>query len=265
MIMTFGYRKRLGLAAAVAIVIGTAIVAYGQIPSTAVPRLIPYEGRLERDGVPFDGKVPADFSLYASADAPTPLWGPERHTLDIVAGRFHADLGSSSTIDASVLAQGGLFLGITVDGVPLAGRQRFLASPYALRSAQPDGLVAFFNRATCPPGWREVTALRGRYVVGLPQNGTPGVAVGSALADQENRPVGQHGHAVTDPGHSHSYTNPLVGSCNGHECGGGTATEYPTPQGDRTVTSTTGLTVEATGAVAGTNAPYVQLIACSES
>jgi hypothetical protein len=233
--------------------------------STAVPRLIPYEGRLERNGAPFDGKVPAQFALYAAVDAPTPIWGPEQHMLDVAAGRFHADLGTTTAIDSSVLAQGGLFLGISVDGVPLDGTPRFLASPYALRSAQPDGLVAFFNRSTCPPGWHEVTALRGRYVVGLPQNGTAGAAVGTALANQEDRPVGQHAHGVTDPGHDHSYTNPLVGSCPGHECGGGTAAEDPTSRGDRTATGTTGLTVQAAGTVAGTNAPYVQLIACSES
>jgi len=263
MIMTFGYRKRLGLAAAVAIVIGTAMVAYGEMPSTAVPRLIPYEGRLERNGAPFDGKVPAEFSLYASVDTPTPIWGPERQTLDIVAGRFHADLGSTSAIDPSILAQGGLFLGITVDGVPLAGRQRFLASPYALRSAQPDGLVAFFNRATCPAGWREVTALRGRYVVGLPEKGTPGAVVGTALADKENRPVGQHNHGVIDPGHSHGVTR---------SNSDGDDNEFLEANGSAGIPnllyierSTTGVTVESAGAVPGTNAPYVQLIACTES
>jgi hypothetical protein len=261
----FRVRVRLGLAVAAATVVGTAIVARGQMSSTSVPRLIPYEGRLERNGAAFDGNLPADFALYAAADAPTPLWGPESHTLAIVAGRFHVDLGSTTAIDPSILAQGGLFLGITVDGVPLSGRQRFLASPYALRSAQPEGLVAFFNRPTCPPGWREVTALRGRYVVGLPENGTPGAAIGSALADQENRPVGRHAHPVNDPGHAHRYTNPLVGECKGRDCGDGTAMEFPSSEGGQTTPSSTGLSVQETGAVAGTNAPYVQLIACTEN
>jgi hypothetical protein len=84
--------------------------------------------------------------------------------------------------------------------------------------ALPSGTVLFFNLGACPPGWSVLQAAQGRYVVGL-GTGTLAATVGTALADQENRPVGQHGHAINDPGHSHGVSDP------GHNHGGVTGPE----------------------------------------
>jgi hypothetical protein len=98
--------------------------------------------------------------------------------------------------------------------------------------------------------------------VGTPANGTPGATVGTPLGEQENRAVGQHSHAVNDPGHSHTVaydgdqlqntTETIMGTDQVGE-NNGTATSSVAP---------TGITIAPAGAVAGTNAPYVQLLLC---
>jgi len=65
-----------------------------------------------------------------------------------------------------------------------------------------SGMIAPFA-AACPTGWTEYTAAQGRYVVGVPDGGTVAGTAGTALTDLENRAVGQHNHAITDPGHVH--------------------------------------------------------------
>jgi prepilin-type N-terminal cleavage/methylation domain-containing protein len=133
----------------------------------------------------------------------------------------------------------------------------------------PAGTVAFFdvlandpNRPgnPCPDGWSPFAAGQGRYVVGLPSGGTLLAQVGTALGDQENRPVGAHTHAVNDPGHQHPVTVPT-----GAGGGGTSAREGGAPTGSVALTAgpaVTGVTIAPAGSVAGTNAPYVQLLAC---
>lgn len=50
----------------------------------------------------------------------------------------------------------------------------------------PVGVTAWFDRASCPPGWQVVDALAGRSAVGAAPDGA-GVAVGVALASGEDR------------------------------------------------------------------------------
>ncbi len=125
----------------------------------------------------------------------------------------------------------------------------------------PSGSVAFFNLSACPSGWTELTSARGRYIVGLPAGGTLGATVGTALSNQENRPVGQHTHEVNDPGHTH-FTNFGLAS-GGWMYGNGTHSFTPPSEG--TGYSYTGITVNSTGTVAGTNAPYIQLLVCQKN
>ena len=117
----------------------------------------------------------------------------------------------------------------------------------------------FFNLASCPPGWSELTAARGRYPVGLPAGGTPAAAVGVALSDQESRAVGQHGHGITDPGHVH--TDPKR-----YGNGGGTHTAVWQSSGNWAGVNptATGITINSSGAVAGPSAPYIQLLFCQK-
>jgi hypothetical protein len=160
----------------------------------------------------------------------------------------------------------------------------------ATASEWPSGLVVFSPTGTCPPGWSEYTDARGRYLVGLVSGGTNEATVGTALTNGENRSVGQHTHAITDPGHTHAqnaHTHSVSDS--GHSHGGslGTTTVSLTFGGDgmivtsgstatssstvdasvgnatpTNIASTTGIALANAGSVAGTNAPYIQLRAC---
>lgn len=133
--------------------------------------------------------------------------------------------------------------------------------PAGTDSQLPAGVVSFFNRGTCPSGWSELVQARGRYLVGMPSGGTLLGTGGVALANLENRPVGQHDHAISDPGHAHA-----IGQ--GVQNGFGPAFLPRPPEADPingfTGLSTTGITVQNAGSVAGTNAPYLQLLACEK-
>jgi hypothetical protein len=123
----------------------------------------------------------------------------------------------------------------------------------------PAGAVSFFNLAACPTGWSELTAARGRYLVGLPSGGTLLQGVGTALTGGENRPVGQHTHGVLDPGHNHTFSS-------ARGTGFTTTGSQPgSPEGtNSTNRSTTGISLQNAGSVAGTNAPYLQLLSCEK-
>ncbi len=121
----------------------------------------------------------------------------------------------------------------------------------------PAGFVGYFNLSSCPSGWSALTAAQGRYLVG---GGTVGATVGTALSDQENRAVGQHNHTVNDPGHSHpslSVVNPS-GNLTGWYRQDGLSWSPPN-------NANTGISINTTGSVAGTNAPYLQLLVCQKS
>lgn len=151
----------------------------------------------------------------------------------------------------------------------MSPRGRLASVPYALRAGQaesvvgggvvPAGAVLFFNLPVCPAGWTELTAARGRYLLGLPGAGALGAAVGTALSDRENRAAGKHGHAITDPGHSHTVQDP-------HTIGLG-AGPYPYGAASslETGNSTTGITVNESDGASGTNAPYLQFLVCQKS
>lgn len=132
----------------------------------------------------------------------------------------------------------------------------------------PSGAVMFFNSTVCPSGWSELTSARGRYIVGLPLSGTLGGTAGTALTNLENRSVGQHNHFISDPGHFH-YFNHITGyglinpflSC----CGSWNLMYNPSWGTLTTLYSTTNISIQNSGSVAGTNAPYLQLLACQKT
>lgn len=127
-------------------------------------------------------------------------------------------------------------------------------------SSFPAGAVMFFNLQNCPPGWSEFAAAQGRYMVALPETGSPNGTVGTALTNLENRPVGMHTHTKTDPGHSHQ-----------HECyyfvpgsGYGATVSQETFSAGPIWGVPTGITILDAGSVSGTNAPYIQLLICQK-
>ena len=125
----------------------------------------------------------------------------------------------------------------------------------------PTSMVAFFVGGACPTGWTEYTALRGKMAVGLVSGGTDEGGAGTALTNQENRAVGQHTDSVTDPGHTHqrySYSNSSPNWADQANTG------YEQRGPWTNLSATTGISIQNAGSVAGTNAPYVQLIACKK-
>jgi hypothetical protein len=135
----------------------------------------------------------------------------------------------------------------------------------ALTATVPPGAVTFFNLAACPAGWAEFTQARGLYIVGMPAAGTlAGSPAGqTALTNLENRAVGRHAHTATsvDAGHTHGIIYENWGVTNGGNPVSklsGTGVADATESGKASITTT----VNNAGTVAGTNAPYIQLLAC---
>src|SRR5437588_7118106 len=125
-----------------------------------------------------------------------------------------------------------------------------------------DGIV-FFKKNSCPSGWSKFNEARGRYVVGLTPGGVLDATVGFALSNLENRATGRHTHPGPPASNQWGYDKtpedmtkprrPLFGfrpddifdpSSNGTPVVG----SVPAP----------------VGSVPGTNAPYVQLLACKK-
>ena len=110
-------------------------------------------------------------------------------------------------------------------------------------------LKGHFNLAACPAGWTALPAAQGRYLIGLSPGGTLAKTVGTALGDSENRPTGAHTHPV------------FVYSSGGDTsfrilCGISSNATQTTLQ-----PSDVGSPAES---VAGTNAPYLQLLVCQK-
>jgi hypothetical protein len=120
----------------------------------------------------------------------------------------------------------------------------------------------YFDLASCPAGWSSFDTAAGRYLVGLPAGGTAGAAVGTALTDQENRPTGQHTHAVNDPGHVHVVDYDTDQLANAGNTVGGTHQVGLNDGHANTQLAFTGITIANAGLVPGTNAPYLQLHVC---
>jgi hypothetical protein len=138
-----------------------------------------------------------------------------------------------------------------------------------------SGAVEFYALTQCPAGWSTYEPARGRYVVGVNPGGNVEGAVGTALDDAENRPVGQHNHGVNDPGHRHRVlqASPILvgGNVVPQRIMGTTSASQLTALPDNPASlqqalsnETTGITLDPAGSVPGTNAPYVQLLACKK-
>ncbi len=219
------------------------------------------------------------------------------------------------------IAQGSDLLPLGAQSAPQPAPQNKApesAAPAVLQQVLeiPSGAVMYFNLPECPDGWTELTAAQGRVIVGLPDSGTLGAAVGTPLSDQENRAVGQHTHTLDDPGHGHTVSDPghsHVVNDPGHNHSindpGHTHTiwqdgndDYGEPPsadcglerdwtqetsssttgisinssttgislgsnttGISLINNTTGVTVDEAGSIAGTNAPYIQLLVCQKN
>ncbi|MFH1809960.1 MAG: hypothetical protein ABIJ09_14540 [Pseudomonadota bacterium] len=121
------------LGAAVALAAGAGAPARG----------LPYRGHLEFNGAPLSSTVAMEFRLYDDATAGTELFMQVEDDVTVTGGAFAVVLGTKSTnlLPETVYTSRELFLAITVNGVPLAGRQQIFASTQSVRAAQADGFA----------------------------------------------------------------------------------------------------------------------------
>lgn len=118
-------------------------------------------------------------------------------------------------------------------------------------SGIPTGAVMFFNLSVCPPGWSVLPEARGRYLVGVQSGGTLAAIVGTPLTNEENR-AGRPTQVNT--GATYKIDPP---------CSPGRAIRGECPSGG--ITKTPAFTIDNSGAVPGTNAPYLQLLVCRKN
>lgn len=153
-----------------------------------------YDGELRDGGGPANGNYDFRFSVYEGIDAA--LAEPtgatiEKDDVEVRQGHFAVEL------DIGTGASGAdqLWLAIEVArGDRLGGFTRLEPlQPLKNEAAKgvladvPSGAVVFFNLGSCPTGWTEHSAARGRAIVGLPPAGTLGGTQGAALSNLEQR------------------------------------------------------------------------------
>ena len=136
------------------------------------------------------------------------------------------------------------------------------STAFALEVRQNELRKAVFPFSTgtykCPPGWTHHRDSRGRYHVGVRPAGELSLTVGTILSNEENRAVGSHTHTAVVATHSHN------NSYGTFETGGALLDrDNLTAAGTKaTGSSSSGATIDNEGTVAGTNAPYRQLVVC---
>jgi hypothetical protein len=280
-------------------VLALSIAAY----AGSISRLLPVQGRLTRpDGMAEQGNFIMTFQIWDSASGGAMAWSENWPNVAVSNGFFQLQLGSIAPLNVTFDRDYWLQVIVQKPpgaAETLSPRQQILPSAYALslgglvttngtkvkladgtegagkvltsdaegfaswQPGVPAGAVMFFNLPSCPQGWSELTTARGRYVVGLPSGGTLGAQLGTPLTNLENRPVGQHTHTISDPGHTHSINTGNDNTVNNNcvQTGANSCNQGPR----NTNSAGTGISIQNTGTTAGTNAPYIQLLVCQKS
>lgn len=252
---------------------GAAICKNGAIPTTAGGGAVP-QGCVVGWGTTYGGKVTAVFDANG--------------TTDYFKTYVYANSGDAVRGAATHYTH---FSGSRIGNPVIVIRQ-----DNAVHYALPSGAVQFFNRGSCPPSWtlmdgnNSTINMQGMYIVGA--SGAPNTvgALGageSRLTDLENRVTGAHSHTIpsltlnafTLPAEtytavvSHWFGYYYVNQDRSDVLGRDYANSYISENAiaDTTSGSTmTGATTDggvtgAAGTFAGTNAPYVQFLACQKN
>ncbi len=122
--------------------------------ASAVPSVVDFSGRLDRDEQPFEGNVSMIVSLYAEPDGAEPaLWSERHDEVTVEDGFFHLMLGADpeNSPPDGMLDLPELWLGVNIDDDPeMSPRLRLGTVPYAMQAQDasslagigPDGFAA---------------------------------------------------------------------------------------------------------------------------
>jgi hypothetical protein len=146
--------KVVTLAALAALVAVAPASARADVPST-----ISFTGRLSNTGGPVNGSVTLVFDIFDAVTAGHSVWQETHGSVQVSAGLVFADLGGSTTLDATIFDGSDRFLQVTVNGEVLTPRLALGSVPYAIRAGVADqvgdlaaGQVQARVTGTCPAG-----------------------------------------------------------------------------------------------------------------
>jgi hypothetical protein len=114
--------------------IAFALVLLWSAAAGAVPKTVNFTGRLTTSAGPVNGAVNITLKLFVDATGGTDLWNEVHNNVGADNGLVFLDIGSSTTLDDTVLDGRRLFLEITVGGETLSPRLAFNSVPYAVRT-----------------------------------------------------------------------------------------------------------------------------------
>ncbi len=218
---------------------------------------------------------------------------------------------TATTTTDSVIYDNGTNVGIgtTTPGQKLAVSGNVQATQFIGDGSQltgiagvPTNTVVFYNGTSCPSGWSELTAARGRTVVGLPLSGTATGTVGTALTNLGTRTItdvpahthpvdpsatntssaGDHTHSGTESSHTHTIPSGNCGQPYGVNafwyCSNADASNpYNTSGGSGSITINSGgshthsvdiasFSSGSTGSASvDVTMPYIQLLVCQKN
>lgn len=136
-------RVRIGLLALVASVVAG---LFAISAATAAPDLLVYSGVLEAEnGLPYDGDVEVQASLFATMMDGTAVWTQDLGTVNVNGGVLEAVLGGMGGPGLATALNGNddLWIEFTIDGEALLPRQRLASAPFALVAGNAQALGGF--------------------------------------------------------------------------------------------------------------------------
>lgn len=204
----------------VAVFAGATLASFGFMAGRAraggAPALaaLTYSGSLnDAAGKPLTGSHNLEVEFFDADKEGNTLCDTKAPALPLVNGRFSMVLEEKCS--KAIRGNSEVWAEVFVDGKSV-GRTKLAAVPYALEATHattadgasgalaqqivPAGAVMAFDLAACPSGWVELTAARGRTVIGVTAGLTRGTAVGANSLNLTTQQLPTHVHSGTTGG-----------------------------------------------------------------
>ncbi|NUN14547.1 MAG: hypothetical protein HUU55_13035 [Myxococcales bacterium] len=120
-----------------------ALVALWVVPVSAAPQTLLYYGDLRADnGLPYNGDVDVEVTIYDAATGGNDLWDESIGAVTVNNGEFRVILGNggSGSIGDALATAPSLWLEFSIDGQLLEPRQKLDFAPYALQAGNAGAL-----------------------------------------------------------------------------------------------------------------------------